>query len=293
MLADAAKRVAGRPGLILFLAVLNLGVALLCTEPLSATLQGPLDLRPAATSLISGGDDGLVAELVTDHPELVRVAALSGRATLLVYGVLSWLLAGGLLGVLGGAGPRGPRAFLVAVGEHAVGMLKIGGLGLGLRLVAIAVGVGGWFALKPLWYGHGLVALVLVHALDLALFGLSWSLGSVALDYARGLQVGEPALSSGRALWHGLRLVWQEPAATVRLVAGSAAGFVLLSGVSHGLGLLLPTAPGWSALLLVVVRLGVAFGRAYVTTAVLFGAALTAQAAALTVRPQTAAAPPG
>jgi GNAT superfamily N-acetyltransferase len=292
MLTDAIARVRRRPWLVGFLAALNLTFALLATQPVSAALA-PLDARPAGAAIVKG-DDGLFAELLTDHPEIAREAAASGRTALIVYGLLAWLLAGGLLAQLGRDedAPAGARSFLGAVGANAAPMLKVGALGLLLRLVPIAVAIGGWFAVRPFWHGHGFGRLTLAMALLVALFGLAWSLATIAIDYARALKLADPSLKSWRAVVRGTRLLVHRPGATLMLVAFSSLGFLLLTAVDHGLGVLLPTAPAWSALLLFIVRIAIAFGRAFVTTTALVGAALTAAPPAPPAPTQTGAALP-
>ena len=284
-------RVRRRPWLIVFLAALNLAFALLAAQPLSTALE-PLDVRPAGAAIVKG-DDGLLAELVGDHPEIVREAASGGRTALLVYGVLAWLLAGGLLTQLARSDeePTGARAFAAAVGANAAPMLKVGVAGLLVRVVPIAIAVGGWFAVHPIWRGHGFGRLCLAMGLLVALFGLTWSLATVTIDYARALKLDNPALATWRALVLGARLILSRPGATFALVGFSSLGVLLLGAVDHGLGALLPAAPAWSAVTLFFVRLAVAYGRAFVTTTALVGAARVA-APPVTIQPLLRVATP-
>src|SRR5207244_1670740 len=76
LMRGAIGTVLARPRLLLALALLNLATAWLTARPLSAALAPLVDKRPAATAMV-GGDDGLAAELVSDHPSLVTVALAS------------------------------------------------------------------------------------------------------------------------------------------------------------------------------------------------------------------------
>src|SRR5262249_8501589 len=98
LMGAAWKKLRPRRLSILAMAMLNLIFALLAVAPLSPPLARALDDRPAAAAVADSADDAPRAELLQDHPEIVATALSSGAITLLFWGVLSWIFAGGLLG---------------------------------------------------------------------------------------------------------------------------------------------------------------------------------------------------
>ena len=112
-LVEAFARVWARPRLVLALAALNVLFTIVAAHPLSSALAPAIDLRPGAGGLLSG-DDGLYAELLLDNPAIGRVAASGAELAVLVYGLLAWLLAGGILATLARPHPLPPGGVLAA-----------------------------------------------------------------------------------------------------------------------------------------------------------------------------------
>jgi hypothetical protein len=246
--------------LVAFLAAINLALAFAAAQPLSAALA-PIDWLPAARALV-GGNDSFGIELANEHPELFRVAGAGAWMAMVLNGLFFWILAGGLLdpqhGVIAGAARNARR------------MLKIGALGLLVRLLCVGVAVAGWFAVKPLWDDKGFGELVLAFAIAGLIAGAAWSLGSVAIDCARGLALRDPSLSVWRALGRGLRRLARRRLLAVAAFSGF--GWLALTIGYHAIAGSLPNAPEWSFTLLMLLRALVAFGRAFVTVVALVAA---------------------
>src|SRR5258708_26998178 len=96
-LSEALSRVTSRPWLLVLLAALNVALSFLLSFPLAAMLASIIDPRPAATVMASGADHGYTIELLTDHPELLMVAMVALGMGVLLWGLLSWILTGGVL----------------------------------------------------------------------------------------------------------------------------------------------------------------------------------------------------
>jgi hypothetical protein len=277
MIAEALARVSKRPWLIVALAGLNLGIALLATLPFSAALEPILDARPAAAGLLTG-DDGIFRELFADNAAVGSVAGAGAQLAVLVYGLLAWLLAGGILATLAQPGALGPRegagGLLAASASHGWRMLKIGGAGLLLRLVPIGLATGLYFAGKPLVAHRGLREIGLWMALLALAFAWSWSLATVAVDYARALLIAHPHLGIFRALGRGLKLAWRRRGATAALAAFSVATFLAVTLLYHAIAYALPNPPLWSFALVIVLRVATALARAFFSTTTLVAAGL-------------------
>jgi hypothetical protein len=297
-MTEAWARVKAQPRLILLLAALNLLFSFASLRPFDATLAASLDQRPAAWTMVRG-DDGLAAELLSDHPE-VAAAAMSGAETaLVIYGVLGWLLAGGILAQLVRARTSRTSDVIAASWVHGGRMLKVGAAGLLLRAIPIAIGFLSGLALRPLYHGKGWSELVTVGSVVTLVVALSWSYVSVAVDYARLFALADARLNVFRALGRALKLTVRAPAATLTVALFSLVAFALANGLHALLAHRLPEAPAASYAALTVVRIALAVARAAITTTALVAAGLVAQArlqAATTVHtptalPQTDSAP--
>jgi hypothetical protein len=281
-LGEAIRRVRARPRLVLAAAGLHVAVALLASGPVAATLRPLLDARPAAGGMLRG-DDGLAGELFADHPEIVRVAGASAEWSALFYALLSWILVGGLLAALTGEGDggeaRGPVQVAAACARHAGRLVRVGLIGLSLRLIPMAIAVGAWFAIGSLTKGRGFPELV-IGALAMALlFGGAWSFITVAADYARGLAFADETLKPRRAVGRGFKFALRHFAATARLAAFSGFGFALSTAIYLAIALRLPNEPAWAFLALTLLRLALVAARAFFTITTLTGAALTVRRA--------------
>ena len=125
---EAFARVWARPWLVAALALTNIGVSVVMTAPLSAMLAMLLDKRPAAAAM-AAGNDGLWMEFLTAHTEVATVASVALVAGVVVYGLLSWVLDGGVLAALAfddERRARGAGAVLGESGARASRMLTIG-----------------------------------------------------------------------------------------------------------------------------------------------------------------------
>jgi hypothetical protein len=287
-LAIAWGRAWARPRVLVALTLLNLALSFAAARPLSAALSTVIDLRPAASTMLRP-DDGLIAELLTDHRELIAAAFGGAQVALLVYGVLAWLLAGGLLVTLAlprELSPRGSLSELVAASAaHATRMLALGALGLVVRLLPIALGAATWFALKPIFLNRGFAELATWTLLTALLFALAWSTVTVALDYARALALLEP-MSVLRALGRGLRLALSRPTASIVLfsLVGETAVTLAQVTLSHAL----PNHGRLAYAAAIALRVAGAFARAAVGVTALVAAG-TAVRTGLQAAPRTPA----
>lgn len=283
-LGDAIRRVRARPRLLLAVAGLHVAVALLASGPLSATLKPLLDGRPAAAGMMRG-DDGLTIELLADHPEILRVAGASAQASALLYALVSWILVGGLLAALTRDGgddgeARGAVAVAQACARHAGRMVRVGLLGVPLRLLPIGVGVGAWFAIGTVAHGGGLTQVVARAAATALLFGGAWSLTTVAVDYARGVAFADGELPAWRAVARGWKRSLGHFGPAARLAAFSGFGFALSTGAYLAIALALPNEPAWSLAVLMLLRLALVVVRAFFSVSTLAAAALQVAAPA-------------
>lgn len=274
MLRAAMKDVARRWRVVVGLALLNVLVAAFAARPFGAGLAAVLDHRPGAAAL-AAGDDGLLVEVLSDHPALARAAGSAAQAALLLQGLLAWVLAGAVLASVALAERRGVRALLEAAATHAPRMLAVGALGLIARLAPIAVGILAGLAVAPLARDRGLGPLAAGATLVGLVFALAWSFTTVALDRARALAILDGALPVLRALKAGVVRTVRRPGAPLAIAAFAVVGFVAVTALQQALALRTDS-PG---LRLAVRGLG-AFGRAWVATVALVAAGRLALGAA-------------
>jgi hypothetical protein len=279
-LSEAVRRTMARPKLLAALVGVHVAIALLASGPLHATLAPLLDHRPAAARLL-GGDDGLYGELFGDHPEILRVAGASAQGAALLYGLLAWILAGGVLAALAGDDPAvGTVAVTAACARRAGRMVRVGLGGLIVRVAPILVAVGVGFAADKWLTGGGFARQVLVGVAVLVVAGGAWSFATVAIDYARALAFFDETVKPWRCVWRGFKLALRRAPETALYAAFSGLGFALSTALYLAVALALPNEPTWAAALLMVLRLALAFARAFFTVATLTAAALAARAIA-------------
>jgi hypothetical protein len=275
-LSEAFRRVTGRPWLLAALAVLNIGLTAVLSTPLSVMLQDLLDMRPAASVMVGSGDTGLLAELLTDHPDLIRVAAVSAGAGALLYGLLSWVLAGGVLAALALDGDRRARGAAEVLAEsvrRAGRMVKIGLLGLPLRIVPGLIGLCAMLLMRAVVTGRTFQPMSIVVAATMVVAAVAWAAVSVVLDYARGLSLDDAQTWSWRLVVRGLKLAWTRRVATLQLIAFSMAAWLAVGLIYYWLGAQLPV-----LFVLTVLRLASVVARAAITATTLTAAARVARA---------------
>jgi hypothetical protein len=219
-LAGAITLVRRRPALLAAWVVLLALPTLLGFLPLSGALRPYLDLRPAASALISvPTDDGLLIELVERAPELTTLGVSSLFVTFAIGVPLLWLLAGWVASTaLGSSHPAG------LVAARTVGIEIIA---LPLRalpwMAALAIGWGGMGA-QTFERLLGFVVPAIVAYLVLS------TLVTTVVDFARGVALDEPSLGWWRTLGRG----WS----TARAQRGTFLSLCVLDLVSMSLAVL-------------------------------------------------------
>lgn len=275
-LSEAWGRVTARPWLLAALAGLNVGLSVLLSAPLSALLSPLVDLRPAASVMMSGGDDGLMAELLADHPEVLAAAAAALGAGALVWGLVSWVLSGGVLAALaldGDRAARGAGAVLAESARRAGRMVKLGALGVPLRLIPALIAGGGLMLLRAVIRGRTFQPLSLAAMGALVLGAVAWAAVTVAVDYARGLALDDAQTRSWRLVARGLRLAFVRRSATLQLIAFSIAAWLAVGVIYYWLAGHLG-----ALLILTVLRLASVVARTAITCTTLTAAARVARA---------------
>ena len=274
-ISEAFRRVWARPWLVAALALTNVGLTVLLSSPLGAVLAPLVDRRPAASVMV-GGNDGLWFELLLNHVEIGYVASAAIGAGVLVYGILSWVLDGGVLAALaldGERRARGAGAVLGESGRRAGRMLTLGLLGTLLRVVPLLFGGIAWALAHAMIRGRTFQPFLNIAMLALAAAALTWTTVSMAVDYARGLSLDDDRTRSWRLLGRGIKLLFTRRAATLQLVAFSMAAWLAVLVVywlfaSHLTALILLT----------LLRLAAAVARVTVTMTTLTAAARVARA---------------
>ncbi len=274
-ISEAFRRVTERPWLLLALVALNTGLAVLLTAPLSAMLSQLLDQRPAATAMLAG-DDGLFAELIADHFEVFAVAAVAAGAGVLVYGLLSWVLGGGVLAALaldGERRARGAAEVLAASARLAGRMIKTGLFGLVLRVVPLLLGAVAYAIAHAVIRGRTFQANMATSMLALVAAAVAWTTVSIAVDYARGLALDDATTRTWRLMAHGLRMLWTRRAATLQLIA-----FGLAAWLAVGVGYFFAAGHVTAPLVLTLLRLVAVVARVAITMTTMTAAARVARA---------------
>jgi hypothetical protein len=246
-ISEAFRRVWARPWLLMALALTNIGLAVLMSAPLSSMLATLLDHRTAATAM-AAGDDALWIELLGDHSAIMAVASVALAGGVIIYGLFSWILDGGVLAALALDGERravGARGVLAQSATRAGRMVKLGLMGTLLRVVPLLFGGAAYGIARAVIKGRTFQPNLMTSMLALAAAALAWTAVSVAIDYARGLSLDDSQTRSWRLLARGVRLLFTRRAATLQLVAFSMAAWLavgvlywLIAGHLSGIGLL-------------------------------------------------------
>jgi hypothetical protein len=274
-ISEAFRRVWARPWLLMALALTNIGLAVLMSAPLSSMLATLLDHRTAATAM-AAGDDALWIEFLADHAAIVAVASVALAGGVILYGLLSWILDGGVLAALALDGDsRALRAsgVLAQSAERAGRMVKLGLLGMLLRVVPLLFGGIAYGIAHAVIKGRTFQPNMMTSMLALAAAALAWTSVSVAIDYARGLSLDDPQTRSWRLIGRGVRLLFARRAATLQLVAFSMAAWLAV-GVIYWL---IAGHLGAFAVL-TIVRLFAVVARVAITMTTLTAAARVARA---------------
>jgi hypothetical protein len=275
-ISDAFRRVWARPWLLAALALTNVGLAMVLSAPLSAMLAVLLDQRPAAERM-AAGDDGLLVAFFTQHLDVAVVASVAAGAGVVLYGLFSWIMDGGVLAALavdGDRRARGAAEVLHEAARRAGRMVKLGLLGIVLRVVPVGFGAVAYGVAHAVVKGRTFQPNMMVSMLSLAAAALAWTAMSVAVDYARGMSLAEAA--EGTRSWvlvvRGVKMLWTRRGATLQLVAFGVAGWLavgvvywVVAGKVTGL------------VLLTVLRLGAVVARAAITMTTLTAAARVAR----------------
>jgi hypothetical protein len=233
-LHSAWARLKAQPQLLALLWAAHLIVVFAATRPFDAALSASLDHRPAAWALLRG-DDGLLGELLSDHPALPAAAASGAQVAMLLWGLASWILAGGILAWFARA--RGGTLTLVIGSSvaHAVRMLMVGAAGLLLRIVPLLAGGLVLAVLRPMYHDKGWSQLVATGSLLVLVVAVSWAWVSVTIDYARLLVVADAQLNVFRALGRATKLALRARRSTGSVVLFS----LVVQGAVTGLQTLL------------------------------------------------------
>lgn len=274
-ISEAFRRVWARPWLLMALALTNVGLAVLMSAPLSAVLSVLLDHRPAAAAM-AAGDDGLWIELVSSHFEFVVVASVAMGAGVIIYGLLSWFLDGGVLAALaldGERRARGAGAVLAESVRRSGRMLTLGLMGTVLRVVPLVFGALAYKIAHAVITGRTFQPNLMMSMLALAAAALTWTTVSMAIDYARGLSLDDAQTRSWRLLARGLKLLFTRRGATLELVAFAMAAWLAVAVVYWLLAGHLT-----ALLLLTLLRLAAVVARVTITLTTLTAAARVARA---------------
>jgi hypothetical protein len=274
-ISEAFRRVTERPWLLAALVLTNIGLSVLLAAPLSAMLSVLLDRRPAATGMV-GGDMGLIFELIIDHPEVVVAAGTAAAAGLMLYGLLSWVLGGGMLAALALDGERRARgaAEVLAASARLAGRMIVTGLfGMTLRSIPLLFGALAYFIAHSVITGRTFQPNMMTSMLSLLVAAIAWTTVSIAVDYARGLALDDTETWSWRLIGRGLQMLWTRRSATLQLVA-----FGLAAWLAVGLGYFFLASHVTAPFILTLLRLVAVVGRVAITMTTMTAAARVARA---------------
>jgi hypothetical protein len=227
-ISEAFRRVWARPWLLMALALVNVGWSFLLSVPMSATLANLIDHRTAATAM-AAGDDGLLFEFLTDHLEVAILAMVSTSVGVLVYGLWSWILDGGVLAALaieGDRSARGAAEVLAESARRAGRMVKLGLFGTLLRVVPLLFGGLAYALARMVIKGRTFQPNLTTSMFSLVAAAVAWTAASIAIDYARGLSLDDPNTKSWRLLARGVKLLFVRGSATLQLIAFSMAAWL-------------------------------------------------------------------
>jgi len=275
-ISEAFRRVWARPWLLMGLALTNIGLTVLMSAPLSSMLAMLLDHRPAAAAM-AAGDDGLWVEFVVQHAEVLAVASVAMAGGVILYGLLSWILDGGVLAALALDGERralGAGGVLGQSAQRAGRMLTLGLIGTLFRVVPLAFGAIAYGIAHAVIHGRTFQPNLMTSMLSLAAAALAWTTVSVAIDYARGLSLDDTQTRSWRLIVAGVKMLFARRAATLQLVVFSMAAWLAV-GVIYWI---IAGHLGGVVALLTVLRLLAVVARVAITMTTLTAAARVARA---------------
>lgn len=225
-----ARRVLGRPRLLISMWLMSLTFGLLASFPVKNGLSSLLDMRPAATLIARGQADVLLIELLSDNRSMISMAVAAALATTLLYFLMQLGLSGGLLATL--RDPRHPQRvtgsqILATAAQTAGAMFKLELVfALMARLPLLLVTGGGLMLLnreKTLNF-LSLEQIVLRNLPVIALFAVLWAMLSVTLNHARLTRISALHKSTAlRSVWASLKFTFS------RSAVGSVAVLGLLS----------------------------------------------------------------
>jgi hypothetical protein len=274
-ITEAFRRVTERPWLLAALVLTNIGLSVVLAAPLSAMLSLLIDLRPAATAM-AGGDDGALIALLMDHPEIISVAAAAGGAGILLYGLFSWIIGGGVLSALaldGERRARGAAEVLAASARLSRRMIVTGLYGLVLRVVPLLFGALAYFVAHAVISGRTFQPMMMTSMLSLLAAAIAWTTVSIAVDYARGLALDDDRTYSWRLVARGIDMLFSRPSATLQLVA-----FALAAWLAVGVGYFALASHLTALLPLTLLRICAVVARVAITMTTMTAAARVARA---------------
>jgi hypothetical protein len=204
MLRAGAGALGGRLRLWLPLYGVQLFFGLLFTFAAARAFAGAFADRPLFDRAV-GGDLVAVYASFRDHAAILSTLLWSGVAIAVGYGVLSWVLAAGLVGALAG------RPFAEAAAARWFAFARLWAWALvpnAVAIVMLAIGGALGLARDPTTPGQLAGRLLLGFTPGLIVLAIT----GCAVDYARIALVRDPALGAGRALLAGARRTFRGPA---------------------------------------------------------------------------------
>ena len=273
-ISEAFRRVTERPWLLVALVLTNVGLAVLLAAPLSGALSMLIDHSLAANDMASG-DLGPIAELLIDHTELFAVASTAMAVGVILYGLFSWVIGGGVLSALaldGERRARGAAEVLASAARLAGRMIKTGLYGIALRAIPLGFGALAYAIAHAVITGRTFQPSLRTAMVSLVAAAVAWTTVSIAVDYARGMALDDQKTAAWRQMARGLGMLWTRRSATLQLIA-----FGLAAWLAVGVGYFFIAAHVAAPLLLTLFRLVAVVGRVAITMTTMTAAARVAR----------------